>query len=183
MSTEVRLNTPIKTEDIADLQAGDRILLSGTIYTARDTAHKRIVASMDRGEALPFDLQGAVIYYAGPAPAPPGKPIGSIGPTTSYRMDAYAPRLIEKGLKIMIGKGSRNQTVKEAMTKNQAIYCAAWGGAGALLASRVQSAKCIAYEELGPEAVYELEVTDFPMMVVNDIQGQDAYEQRGGADE
>lgn len=180
MSKEIRLKTPIKTEDIIDLQAGDRILLSGIIYTARDTAHKRIVASMEKGETLPFELQGAVVYYAGPAPAPPGKPIGSIGPTTSYRMDAYAPKLIENGIKMMIGKGSRNQAVKDAIIEHQAVYCAAWGGAGALLASRVVSADCIAYEELGPEAVYQLEVKDFPVMVVNDIYGHDAYEQQGG---
>lgn len=180
MSKEIRLKTPIKVEDIADLQAGDRILISGTVYTARDTAHKRIVSSMEKGESLPFDLQGAIVYYAGPAPAPPGKPIGSIGPTTSYRMDAYAPKLIAKGLKIMIGKGSRNQEVKDAMKEYKAVYCAAWGGAGALLASRVVSAECIAYEELGPEAVYQLEVKDFPVMVVNDIHGHDAYQQQGG---
>ncbi|QRN86277.1 Fe-S-containing hydro-lyase [Clostridia bacterium] len=180
MPKEIHLTTPIKTEDISELRAGDRILLSGTIFTARDTAHKRIVASLDKNEKLPFELAGSVIYYAGPAPAPPGKPIGSIGPTTSYRMDAYAPRLIEHGLKIMIGKGLRNKEVKDAIVKHQAIYCAAWGGAGALLASRIIAATCIAYEELGPEAVYKLEVKDFPVMVVNDTKGHDAYELYGG---
>ncbi len=176
----IHLQTPLKQEDVKGLRAGDYLLISGIMYTARDSAHRRMIEALDNHRPLPIPLPGSIIYYAGPAPAPPGKPIGSIGPTTSYRMDSYAPRLIEEGLSMMIGKGSRNKLVQQAMIDHEAVYCAAWGGAGALLAGCVKNAKCIAYEELGPEAIYELEVENFPVMVVNDTIGQDAYELMGG---
>ncbi len=176
MTEYKRLTTPLTDEVVADLHAGDNVLISGIIYVGRDTAHKRMVEAIKKGEPLPFDIKGAVIYYAGPAPAKPGYPIGSIGPTTSYRMDPYAPILIELGLKGMIGKGSRSKEVREACVKYKAVYFAATGGAGALLARRVKSAKIIAYEDLGPEALRELVVEDFPAVVVDDIYGNDLYE-------
>lgn len=174
---EYRLKTPLKDEDVEKLKAGDIVYLSGTIYTARDAAHKRLVDLILNGEELPFNLKGAVIYFVGPTPPKPGEPIGSAGPTTSYRMDSYSPILIEHGLKGMIGKGKRNQDVKEACKKYKAVYFGATGGAGALLSERIKDAKVIAYEELGPEAVRELEVEDFPVVVVNDTYGNDLYEE------
>ncbi|MRI58068.1 MAG: fumarate hydratase [Epsilonproteobacteria bacterium] len=174
---EYRLTTPLSDEDVSKLKAGDIVYLSGTIYTARDAAHKRLVDLIQKGEPLPFDLKGAVIYYVGPTPPKPGEVIGSAGPTTSYRMDSYAPILIEHGLKGMIGKGRRNDAVKEACKKHKAVYFGAVGGAGALLAQRIKDAKVIAYEELGPEAVRELVVEDFPVVVVNDTFGNDLYEE------
>ena len=174
---EYRLKTPLSDEDVSRLKAGDIVYLSGTIYTARDAAHKRLVDLIEKGEPLPFDLKGAVIYYVGPTPPKPGEVIGSAGPTTSYRMDSYAPTLIEHGLKGMIGKGRRNDAVKEACKKHKAVYFGAVGGAGALLAQRIKDAKVIAYEELGPEAVRELVVEDFPVVVVNDTFGNDLYEE------
>jgi len=171
-----KVKAPIIDEAvIEDLKAGDVVLISGTIYTARDAAHKRIVEALNRGETPPFDLKGQIIYYAGPAPAKPGMPIGSVGPTTSYRMDPYAPRLLEEGLKGMIGKGTRNNAVKEAIRKFKGVYFGAVGGAAAYLARCVKSAEVIAYEDLGPEAIRKLVVEDFPAFVVNDIYGNDLY--------
>lgn len=176
---EIILHTPLLQEDISSLRVNERILVSGTIYTARDTAHKRIIESIQRKEKLPFDLEGACIYYAGPSPAPPNKPIGAIGPTTSYRMDDYTPELLAHGLKLMIGKGARSKNIRQSLCDHQAVYAAAWGGAGALLASKVLKAECIAYHDLGPEAIYALEVQNFPALVINDTLGNDAYEMRG----
>lgn len=173
--SEIRLNTPVDDETMEKLSIGDRVLVSGVIYTGRDAAHKRLVEALDRGEKLPIDIEGQIIYYAGPAPTPPGKPIGSVGPTTSYRMDPYAPRLMEVGLKGMIGKGPRANEVKEAMVKNKSVYFAAIGGAAALLARQVKKAEIVAYEDLGPEAIRRLEVEDFPVIVVNDTRGNDLY--------
>jgi fumarate hydratase subunit beta len=145
------------------------------MYTARDAAHKRLFELLEKGEPLPIDLKGAAVYYVGPSPARPGNVIGSAGPTTSGRVDPYTPRLLEQGLKIMVGKGKRNDAVKEAIKKHGAAYLAATGGAAALLADRIKAAKVVAYEDLGPEAIRELEVEDFPAVVVNDAAGGDAY--------
>ena len=175
MTEPIRLTTPLRDEDVERLRIGDRVLLKGTIYTGRDAAHKRLIDLLKEGKELPFNIKGQVIYYVGPAPAKPGKAFGSAGPTTSYRMDAYSPLLIEKGLKGMIGKGMRSETVKEAMKKHKAVYFAATGGAGALLAKRVIKAEIVAYEDLGPEAVRRLEVDDLPVIVVNDVRGNDLY--------
>lgn len=167
--------TPLTDETVKSLEAGDRVLLNGVIYTGRDAAHKRLVEMMERGEKLPLELEGQIIYYVGPCPAKPGKVIGSAGPTTSGRMDAYAPRLMEKGLKGMIGKGIRNDKVVDSIIKNNAVYFAAIGGAGALLAESIIKAKVLAFDDLGPEAVYELTVENFPVTVVIDSQGNDLY--------
>ncbi|NIA23710.1 MAG: Fe-S-containing hydro-lyase [Proteobacteria bacterium] len=172
---EYRLETPLKDEDVEKLEIGDTVYLSGVIYTARDAAHKRLVDLIKKGKVLPFDIKGAVIYYVGPAPAKPGHPIGSAGPTTSYRMDPYAPILLDHGLKGMIGKGPRSKEVIDAMVKNKAVYFAATGGAAALIASSVISAEVIAYEDLGTEAIRKLIVKDFPCIVANDIHGDDMY--------
>lgn len=177
MEEAIRLTTPLSDADVEKLHIGDRVLLTGVIYTARDAAHKRIVQLMEAGENLPFDLTGQVIYYVGPSPAKPGRPVGSAGPTTSYRMDAYAPQLIARGLKGMIGKGKRNQAVREAMQTHKAVYFAAIGGAGALMAQSILSAEVIAYPELGPEAIRRLEVKDFPLIVANDAHNGDLYEE------
>jgi fumarate hydratase subunit beta len=174
---EKRLATPLTDDAVADLRAGDRVLLSGTLLAARDAAHKRLVELVQRGEDLPVDLRGQVVYFVGPTPAPPGRPIGSAGPTTSGRMDAYSATLLDLGLKGMIGKGYRSPAVKEAMLRNRAVYLAAVGGAGALLAQRVCAARVVAYEELGPEAIRELEVVEFPCVVINDIYGGDLYDE------
>jgi len=175
MTEPIRLKAPLSDQDVERLRIGDRILVSGTIYTGRDAAHKRLFALLKEGKNLPFDIQGQIIYYVGPTPSKPGRAIGSAGPTTSYRMDAYAPALIEKGLKGMIGKGMRSDAVKEAMKKYKAVYFAATGGAGALLAKRVKKAEVVAYEDLGPEAIRRLEVEDLPVIVVNDVSGRDLY--------
>jgi fumarate hydratase subunit beta len=172
---EYHLTTPLSESDVAQLRAGDVVLLTGVIFTGRDAAHKRLVEALDAGEPLPFDPKGAVIYYVGPSPARPGKPLGAAGPTTSYRMDSYAPRLLEQGLRGMIGKGMRAAAVKEAMVTHKAVYFGATGGAGALLGLRVKAARVIAYEDLGPEAVRELQVEDFPVLVINDCLGGDLY--------
>ena len=174
---EYRLTTPLSDEDVSKLKSGDIVYLSGTMYTARDAAHKRLVDLILNGEELPFDVKGAVIYYVGPTPPKPGDPIGSAGPTTSYRMDPYAPILIEHGLKGMIGKGKRNEAVKDACKKHKAVYFGATGGAAALIAKAVKKAEVIAYPELGPEAVRKIEVEDFPVVVVNDTYGNDLYEE------
>ncbi len=175
MSEPIRLATPLSNENVETLKSGDRVLISGVIYTGRDAAHKRLFDLLKTGKDLPFDLQGQIIYYVGPAPAKPGHAFGSAGPTTSYRMDAYAPTLMEKGLKGMIGKGMRSEAVKEALRRHKAVYFAATGGAGALLARRVKKAEIVAYEDLGPEAIRRLEVEDLPVIVVNDVKGNDLY--------
>jgi len=172
----IRLTTPLTEAVIAELRAGDRVLIDGMLYVARDAAHKRMVAALDAGQALPFDPAGQIIFYMGPAPAKPGRPIGSAGPTTSYRMDAYAPRLMAAGIKGMIGKGARSPAVRQAIQQYHCVYFAAVGGAGALLAKRVVAAEIIAYEDLGPEAIRKLTVVDFPAMVIDDMYGGDAYE-------
>jgi fumarate hydratase subunit beta len=175
MTEPIHLRTPLSDEDIEGLKSGDRVLINGIIYTGRDAAHKRLFDLLKAGRPLPFDLQGQIIYYVGPTPAKPGQVFGSAGPTTSYRMDAYAPALLERGLKGMIGKGMRSETVKEAMKKYKAVYFAATGGAGALLGRRVKKAEVVAYEDLGPEAIRRLEVEDLPVIVVNDVRGNDLY--------
>jgi len=169
------LQTPLTDEDILKLQSGDVVFLSGKIYTARDAAHKRLVQALDAGEELPFDLQGAAVYYVGPSPAPPGRPIGAAGPTTSYRMDTYAPRLHSLGLKASIGKGKRNDAVKQALREHKAVYFGATGGAGALLSQCIRQATVIAYDDLGPEAIRELVVENFPLLVINDAHGNELY--------
>jgi len=173
---EYHMTTPLSDEDVSKLEAGDIVYLNGTIYTARDAAHKRLVDLIEKGEQLPFDLKGSVIYFVGPTPPKPGEPIGSAGPTTSYRMDSYSPILIEHGQKGMIGKGKRNQAVKDACKKYKAVYFGATGGAGALIAKAIKEAEVIAYPELGPEAIRKLEVEEFPVTVINDTHGNDLYE-------
>jgi fumarate hydratase subunit beta len=172
-----QIQLPLTGEQLYELRAGDRVELSGTLYTARDAAHKRMHESLENGEPLPIDIEGKVIYYVGPTPPKPGQVIGSAGPTTSSRMDAYTPGLLEKGLKGMIGKGKRSNKVKEALVTHQAVYFAAVGGAAALIAKTIRSAEVIAYEDLGTEAIYRLEVEKFPVIVINDIHGNDLYEQ------
>lgn len=171
----VRITTPLTDEVVAGLRAGQRVLITGRILTGRDAAHQRMVALLDEGKPLPVDIENQIIYYVGPSPAPPGRPIGAAGPTTSGRMDFYAPRLIALGLKGMIGKGTRTAAVTDAMKRYGAVYFAAVGGAGALLAQRIQSARVLAWPELGPEAIYEFEVEDFPVTVANDMYGGDLY--------
>ena len=171
----MRIHTPLSDRDVEVLHAGDKVLISGVIYTGRDAAHKRLFELLQSGQALPVDLRGQVIYYVGPTPARPGRVIGSAGPTTSGRMDAYAPALIAYGLKGMIGKGLRNQGVLDAMKQCKAVYFGATGGAGALLARRIKKAEVVAYEDLGPEAIHRLEVEDFPVIVINDAHGGDLY--------
>jgi fumarate hydratase subunit beta len=171
-----KVQLPLTDESIKDLHAGDNVLLNGVIYVARDAAHKRLVEALDKGQPLPFDIQGQTIYYMGPSPAKPGQVIGAAGPTTSGRMDSYSPRLMREGLKGMIGKGNRTKPVKEAMMKYKAVYFAAIGGAGALIAKGIKKSDVIAYEELGAEAIRRLEVENFPVTVINDIYGKDLYE-------
>ena len=172
-----KITTPLSDDVVRDLKAGDAVQISGVIYQARDAAHKKLVALIEAGEPLPFELQGAVVYYMGPSPAKPGSVIGSAGPTTSGRMDAYAPLLMRHGLKGMVGKGLRSQEVKDAMHECTAVYFAATGGAGALLAKSIVGNEVIAWPELGAEAVARLEVRDFPAIVVNDCHGGDLYEE------
>lgn len=175
MTNKIHITTPLTDEIISNLKSGDEVLISGTIYTARDAAHKKLVDSINSGDSLPFDIKNAIIYYVGPSPKKPGDVIGSAGPTTSYRMDAYTPTLLDLGLKGMIGKGSRNKNVVESIKKNHAVYFAAIGGAGALISSTIKSSEVIAYEELGPEAVHKLTVENFPAIVVLDSNGNDLY--------
>ena len=170
------INTPIENETIEKLNIGDSVFISGTIYVARDAAHKRMQEMLDKKIELPFELKNNIIYYMGPSPAREGRPIGSAGPTTSGRMDKYAPTLLDLGLKGMIGKGKRNQEVKDAVIRNKAIYFAAIGGAGALLSKAIQKSEIIAFEDLGAEAILKLEVKDFPVIVVMDYKGNDLYE-------
>jgi fumarate hydratase subunit beta len=172
-----KVKLPLTEEALSGLRAGDDVLLSGILYVARDAAHKRMVEALDRGKTLPFDIRGQTIYYMGPSPARPGQPIGSAGPTTSGRMDSYSPRLIAEGLRGMIGKGVRSQSVKDAMKKYKAVYLAAIGGTGALISKSITRSEVIAYGDLGPEAVLCLEVKDFPVTVINDIYGGDLYEE------
>jgi fumarate hydratase subunit beta len=177
MSDTIRLTTPLTDENVEPLRIGQKVLLNGVVYTGRDAAHKRLMDLIQAGKPLPFDLRGQIIYYVGPSPAKPGRPIGSAGPTTSYRMDGFAPKLMELGLKGMIGKGKRAPEVIEAMVRHKAVYFGATGGAGALLARCVLEAEVVAYEDLGPEAVRRLLVKDLPVMVVNDVLGQDLYDE------
>ncbi len=172
-----KIKLPLTDETIRTLHAGDNVLLTGVIYVARDAAHKRMIEALDEGQPLPFDVAGQTIYYMGPSPARPGKVIGAAGPTTSGRMDSYSPRLIAIGLKGMIGKGNRSPAVKVAIKKYRAVYFAAIGGAGALIAQSIKKSEVIAYPELGAEAVLKLEVEDFPVTVINDIYGKDLYEE------
>lgn len=173
---EVHLTTPLTTEDLEKLKIGDQVYITGTVYTGRDAAHKRLIELLEKGEKLPFNPVGQIIYYVGPAPAPPGKPIGSAGPTTSYRMDPYAPALLDAGLKAMIGKGPRDQSVIDSIKKNKAVYLAAVGGAAVVVAKSIKESKVIAYEDLGPEAIREMKVENFPCVVANDVNGNDIYE-------
>lgn len=175
MSEPKKIMTPLTDEVVENLRVGDSVLISGVLYTGRDSAHKRLIEALDRGEELPVDFKNQVIYYAGPAPAKPGKPIGSVGPTTSYRMDPFAPRLIALGLRGMIGKGNRSKEVIEAIQKYKAVYFGAIGGAAALMAKSVKTAEVVAYDDLGPEAIRRLEVENFPAVVVNDCHGGDIY--------
>lgn len=175
MQGPVIIRTPLSDAVIDTLAAGDRVLISGVIYSARDAAHKRLVELIRENRPLPIDLAGQIIYYVGPTPPRPGMPIGAAGPTTSYRMDPYAPVLIEKGLKGMIGKGARGEAVIEAMKRHRAVYFAATGGAGALISKTIKRAEIVAYEDLGTEAVRKLEVEEFPAIVVCDVRGNDLY--------
>jgi len=173
----VHITSPVDAETISRLTVGTKVLLSGVVYTARDAAHQRLAQALDKGERLPFDLHGQTLYYMGPSPARPGQIIGSAGPTTSRRMDMYTPRLIAAGIRAMIGKGSRSPEVKEAIKRYKAVYFAAIGGAGALLAKSVKQAEVVAYDDLGAEAILRLNVEGFPAIVANDIYGEDLFEQ------
>lgn len=175
MCRAVTLTTPLDKERLAVLRAGDLVLLSGTVYAARDTAHRRIVERLDRGEDAPFPLAGSVIYYVGPTPPPPGRVIGAAGPTTAYRMDAYAPRLYERGLAASIGKGKRGQDLKDCLRRCGGVYLGATGGAAALLSRHITASELVAYPELGPEAVRRLEFLDFPVIVIYDAHGGDLF--------
>lgn len=174
---EKKLTMPLTEEKVRKLRCGDNVLLSGVIYTGRDAAHKRLVELLDKGEPLPIDVKDSIIYYVGPAPAKPGQVIGSAGPTTSYRMDAYAPALLDEGLKGMIGKGKRSEEVVESMKKNCAVYFGAIGGAGALLAKCIKKVEIVAYEDLGTEAIRRIEVEDLPLTVIIDCYGNNLYEE------
>ena len=173
----LNVKAPLDEETLKNLEAGDQIFITGVIYVGRDAAHKRMIEALDQGKPLPFDIKGQTLYFMGPAPAKPGYPIGSAGPTTSGRMDAYSPRLIAEGLKGMIGKGMRSQAVKDAMTKYKAVYLAAIGGAGVLISKSIKKSEVVAYEELGAEAILRLEVENFPATVINDIHGGDLYQE------
>lgn len=173
---EKRITAPISREDILSLRAGDYVKITGTIYSARDAAHKRMIEALDRGEELPVNMEGTTIYYMGPSPAREGRPVGAAGPTTATRMDKYAPRLLDLGMAGMIGKGKRSQEVIDGIVRNGAVYFAAVGGAGALLSKKILSSKVVAYEDLGTEAIREMTVEDFPVIVVVDSQGNNLYE-------
>ncbi len=177
MGGEIKLNTPFSPEEAEKLNAGDQVLLTGQIYTGRDAAHKRLIELLDQGKELPIPIENQVIYFVGPTPARPGKAIGSAGPTTSYRMDAYSPRLIGLGLRGMIGKGGRSPEVIEAMKEHKAVYFAAIGGAGAKISECITDAEVVAYEDLGPEAIRRLTIKDFPVVVINDTRGGDVYKE------
>ena len=171
------ITLPLSDEVLETLHAGDELLLTGVMYVGRDAAHKRMIETLQAGELLPVDLKGQVIYFMGPTPARPGKTVGSAGPTSSYRMDTYSPRLMAEGLRGMIGKGMRSGEVKEAMKKCKAVYLGAIGGAGALISSCIKKVAVVAYDDLGPEALRRIEVQDFPATVINDIYGGDLYEE------
>ncbi len=173
-----KLKLPLTEKTIADLKTGDSVSLSGTLYVARDAAHRRMVEMLDRGEKLPFDIAGQAIYYMGPSPAPPGRVIGAAGPTTGARMDAFTPRLLAAGLKAMIGKGPRSKEVRDAIIQHRAVYFAAIGGIGALLSQKIQKSEVVAFADLGPEAVLKLDVRDFPVTVINDVHGGDLYSEQ-----
>lgn len=175
--TQIKLNTPLSEEAVEKLRIGQRVAINGVIYTGRDAAHKKLVELLDSGQELPVNLQGQIIYYVGPSPTKPGQVIGSAGPTTSGRMDAYTPRLLTLGLKGMIGKGKRSPEVINAMRQHKAVYFAAVGGAAAIISKCIKSCKVVAYPELGPEAIHELVVEDLPVIVVNDTLGGDLYEE------
>ncbi len=175
MTEYIELKTPISNSTIEKLKAGDKVRISGVLYTARDAAHKRLIEMVEAGNNLPFDVKGQLLYYVGPAPAKPGYEIGPAGPTTSYRMDTYTPTFIKMGLKGTIGKGGRSEEVIEAMKEYKAVYLAAVGGAAALIAKRIKKVRIIAFEDLGPEAIRELKVENFPAIVVNDTKGNDLY--------
>jgi fumarate hydratase subunit beta len=170
-----RIRAPLSEEDVQQLSAGDVVLVNGTIYAARDAAHKLLVEMLDAGQALPFDPAGQIVYYVGPTPERPGKAIGSAGPTTASRMDKYTPRLLEIGLKGIIGKGGRGPAVREALKQHTGVYMAALGGGGALAALQIRSQQVIAFEDLGPESIRAMEVEDFPVWVINDCAGRDFY--------
>jgi fumarate hydratase subunit beta len=176
MSKTVKLVPPLTDKDVMSLEIGDKVLVSGVIYTARDAAHKRLLDLLEAGKPLPMEIKGQILYYVGPSPARPGRVIGAAGPTTSYRMDSYAPTLIRLGLKAMIGKGKRSPEVIAALQEYKAVYLGATGGAGALISQCIKDAKVIAFPELGPEAIHRLEVEDLPAIVINDCQGRDLYE-------
>ena len=173
---EIKLHTPLTEEKVKGLKAGDSILLSGVIYSARDAAHKRLIDLLNEGKNLPLNIENETIYYVGPSPAKPGNIIGSAGPTTSYRMDAYAPKLMDLGLKGMIGKGARNKEVIDAIIRNNAVYFGAIGGAAALIAKSIVKSEIIAYEDLGAEAIRRMEVKDMPLVVIIDSEGNNLYE-------
>lgn len=174
---EKKIHAPLIREEVRDLRAGDYVYITGTVYTARDAAHKRMEEALNQGNALPMELKDNIIYYMGPSPARQGRPIGSAGPTTASRMDKYTPRLLDLGLKGMIGKGKRTPEVAEAIVRNQAVYFAAVGGAGALLSKCIAESQVIAYDDLGTEAIRKLTVKDFPAVVVIDSQGNNLYQQ------
>ncbi|MBS4535099.1 Fe-S-containing hydro-lyase [Clostridium sp. D2Q-14] len=173
---EKKISLPLTYDKVKQLKIGDSVLITGVIYTARDAAHKRLVELLDEGKSMPIDVKDSIIYYVGPAPAKPGQPIGSAGPTTSYRMDPYTPRLLNSGLRGMIGKGLRSKEVIESMKKNGAVYFAAIGGAAALMSKSIKKAEIVAYEDLGSEAIRRLEVVDLPVIVVIDSEGNNLYE-------
>lgn len=177
MAQAIRINTPLTEEQVMELKIGDSVLITGKIYTARDAAHKKLHDLIKQGEKLPLDLRGQIIYYAGPAPTKPGHVIGPAGPTTSGRCDPYTPDMLAQGLKGMIGKGVRSSDVRDAMQKYKAVYFAATGGAAALISKNIKAVKIVAYEDLGPEAIRELDVVDFPVIVANDAHGNDLYAQ------
>ncbi|MEX0990858.1 MAG: Fe-S-containing hydro-lyase [Actinomycetota bacterium] len=172
-----RIRAPLDDDDVRELHAGDVVLVSGMVYAARDAAHKRMMQLLDEEQPLPFDPVGAIVYYVGPTPAKPGNVIGAAGPTTASRMDAYTPRLLDRGLKGIIGKGNRGRVVRDSIRDHQAVYMAALGGGGALAALAVKAQEVIAFEEMGPEAVRRLELEDFPVWVVNDAEGRDFYQE------
>ena len=177
MPRTIELLPPLTDQDVEKLEIGDTVLVNGVIYTARDAAHKRLIDLLEAGQPLPVDLKGQILFYVGPSPARPGRVIGAAGPTTSYRMDPYAPQLLELGLKAMIGKGKRSPEVIAAMIAHKAVYLGAIGGAGALISQSIKAAEIIAYEDLGPEAIRRLVVENLPTIVINDCRGNDLYEQ------
>jgi fumarate hydratase subunit beta len=174
---DVRVTMPLSDGDVAQLKIGDHVRISGTIYTARDAAHDRLIRALDAGEALPLDVRGQLIYYTGPTPARPGRVIGAMGPTTAMRMDPFTPRLLEAGLKATMGKGNRGPEVREALMQHRAVYFAAVGGAGALLSQYIRKVEVIAYEDLGTESLKRVEVADFPAVVMDDCEGRDLLDE------